>query len=121
MLWYGNPTQTRMIVRFVSKAQRTTGESTAIELDGHTVVSYKYGGKVWTLHAYHDVCKLSYLERDIFAEDEPLVTKLLHQEPVNAIDFGLDLVGPTEAAISDMTPLTTTWSCDSHKCFYWME
>ena len=123
-LWYGNPTQTKMIVRFVSKEQRTTGESTAIELDGHTVVTYKYDEKFWTLQAYHDVCKLSYLERDIFADDEPLVTKLLAQEPVSAIDFGLDNVeryAPTEAAISDMTPLTTTWSCDSQRCFYWME
>ena len=128
-LWYGNPTQTKMIVRFVSKEQRTTGESTAIELDGHTVVTYKYDGKFWTLQAYHDVCKLSYLERDIFADDGPLVTKLLAQEPVNAIDFGLENIvrdqrphhASLETALSDITPLTNTWSCDPHKCFYWME
>lgn len=104
--WNDHDTHTRMIVRFVA---------TDNAVDGHTVVSYKYRGHVGTFQAYHDVCPLTYLNRDIFAGTSPLVQKLLDQEPVCAVDFGVVGSG------SDPVPLKRQQSYHAHTCFYWME
>jgi hypothetical protein len=67
--------KTMMIVRLISDGS-----------DGHSVLSYKYDGKVFTFQAYYDISLLKMLKYDIFTKS--LTDKLLAEKPVNAIDFG---------------------------------
>jgi hypothetical protein len=67
--------KTMMIVRLISDGS-----------DGHSVLSYRYDGKVFTFQAYYDISLLKVLEYDIFTKS--LIDKLLAKNLVNAIDFG---------------------------------
>ena len=80
--WFSDSAKTMMIVRFIDHK---------VEHDGHSVVSYKYMGKVYTFQAYFDVCKLNMSESDIFASDKQLTDKIIKGDPLNASDFGLPI------------------------------
>ena len=79
-LWSSDSAKTMMIVRFIDRK---------LEHDGHSVVSYKYMGKVYTFQAYFDVCKLNMSESDIFASDKQLTDKIINGDSLSPSDFGL--------------------------------
>ena len=77
--WVNNLERTIMMVRFVDKSSPT---------DGHTVLLYKYNNVVWTFQAYYNLCIVTLLPRDIFA-DGIIFNKMTANECVGPHHFGL--------------------------------
>ena len=77
--WVNNLERTIMMVRFVDKSSPT---------DGHTVLLYKYNNFVWTFQAYYNLCIVTLLRGDIFA-DGTILNKMTANECVGSHHFGL--------------------------------
>ena len=77
--WVNNLERTMMMVRFVDKSSPT---------DGHTVLLYKYENVIWTFQAYYDLCVVTLLRGDIFA-DGIILNKMTANECVGSYHFGL--------------------------------
>lgn len=77
--WVNNLERTMMMVRFVDKSSPT---------DGHTVLLYKYENVIWTFQAYYDLCVVTLLRGDIFA-DGIILNKMTANECVGSHHFGL--------------------------------
>ena len=77
--WVNNLERTIMMVRFVDKSSPT---------DGHTVLLYKYNNFVWTFQAYYNLCIVTLLPRDIFA-DGIIINKMKANECIGSNHFGL--------------------------------
>lgn len=78
-VWVNNLERTIMMVRFVDKSSPT---------DGHTVLLYKYNNVVWTFQSYYNLCIVTLLPRDIFA-DGTILNKMKANECVGPHHFGL--------------------------------
>lgn len=76
--WLLTDGDTTMFVRFVDD----------INNDGHTVVSYKYQGEIWTFQAYYGVSPPVFTKGDIYMKNA-LLRKLDSREMIKTEDFDL--------------------------------
>ena len=76
--WLSNTMEnTSMFIRFIDAEQ---------PIDGHSVISYKYRGEMWTFQAYLNVTTAKFVKGDIFSKNS-LLKKL--QTGVISADFDL--------------------------------
>ena len=84
--WLSTDEDTTMFVRFVDDSNT----------DGHTVVSYKYQGDIWTFQAYYDVSPPVFTKGDVYLKNA-LLSKLCRRETITTKDF--DLPASTKSGV----------------------
>jgi len=99
--WLSSTDDTTMFVRFVDN----------INSDGHTVVSYKYQGEVWTFQAYYGVSPPVFTKGDRYINNE-LLSKLDRQDTVKTEDF--DLSASSKSGIYSLCIVLTRTVVTSH-------